>query len=68
MLKIFDFGGICYEIKNGRHILVWLARWGGSLPGQLRYADTEARGEIQIFPDFLRISAETRRMVTIARL
>ena len=34
----------------------------------VEYADTEARGEIQIFPDFLRISAETRRMVTIARL
>jgi len=37
MLRLFDFGVICYEIKNGRNILVWLATWGGSLPGQLRY-------------------------------
>ena len=36
MLKLFDLV-YCYEIKNGRHFLVWLARWGGSLPGQLRY-------------------------------
>jgi len=36
MLMLFDFGVICYEIKNGRHILMWLATWGGSLPGQLR--------------------------------
>ena len=35
--RLFDFGVICYEIKNGRHILVWLAMWGGLLPGQLRY-------------------------------
>jgi hypothetical protein len=34
MLKLFNFGVICYEIKNGRHFLVWLATWGGSLPGQ----------------------------------
>jgi len=40
MLRLFDFGVICYEIKNGRHILVWLATWGGSLPGQLRYGNT----------------------------
>ena len=38
MLRLFNFGVICYEIKNGRNILVWLATWGGSLPGQLRYA------------------------------
>jgi len=37
MLRLFDFGVICYKIKNGRNILVWLASWGGSLPGQLRY-------------------------------
>jgi hypothetical protein len=37
MLRLFDFGVICYEIKNGRNILVWLATWGGSLPCQLRY-------------------------------
>ena len=24
MLRLFDFGVICYEIKNGRNILVWL--------------------------------------------
>ena len=37
MLRLFNFGVIYYEIKNGRNILVWLATWGGSLPGQLRY-------------------------------
>jgi hypothetical protein len=31
-LKLFNFGVICYEIKNDRHFLVWLASWGGSLP------------------------------------
>ena len=35
MVRLFEFGVIRYEIKNGRHILVWLATWGGSLPGQL---------------------------------
>ena len=24
-LRLFNFGVICYEIKNGRHFLVWLA-------------------------------------------
>jgi len=37
MLRLFNFSVICYEIKNGRNILMWLATWGGSLPGQLRY-------------------------------
>ena len=41
MLRLFDFGVICYKIKNGRNILVWLASWGGSLPGQLRYPLTD---------------------------
>jgi hypothetical protein len=38
MLRLFDLGVICYKIKNGRHFLVWLATWGGSLPGQLSYS------------------------------
>jgi hypothetical protein len=38
ILRLFNLGVICYEIKNGRHFLVWLATWGGSLPGQLRYS------------------------------
>ena len=25
MLRLFDLGVICYEIKNVRHFLVWLA-------------------------------------------
>jgi hypothetical protein len=25
MLRLFDFGVICYEIKNSRYILMWLA-------------------------------------------
>jgi len=37
MLRLFDFSVICYEIKNGRNILVWLASWGGSLPGVARF-------------------------------
>jgi hypothetical protein len=34
ILRPFNFGVICYKIKNGRNILMWLAIWGGSLPSQ----------------------------------
>ena len=27
LVVAFNFGVICYEIKNGRHFLVWLASW-----------------------------------------
>jgi hypothetical protein len=40
VLRLFDFSVICYKISNGRHFHIWLASWGGSLPGQLRYCNT----------------------------
>ena len=35
MLRLFDFGVICYEIQNGRHILLWLASRSATLLGSV---------------------------------
>ena len=43
VLRLFDFGVICYEIRNGRHFHIWLASWGGVARFPVSYV-TERRG------------------------